>query len=43
MRLLHQIAWAGGGAWPITWLIDEATDLDLAAILDIIDEGTDRG
>ena len=44
MHLLHRIADAGQGAWPITWLMDQATDADLAAIIHIIDQrNTDNG
>lgn len=41
--MLHQIADAGQGAWPITWLMTEATDEDLAAILHILDERNNDG
>lgn len=43
MLTLHQIAYAGQGAWPITWLMTEATDEDLAAILYLLEEMKNRG
>lgn len=43
MYLLHSIASAGQGAWPIDWLLNEATDHDLAAILHLLDERNDNG